>query len=73
MYLHGDGFPLVDRKVTDCSTHSPKGSMSIHAMKSVAWVIEVKKGKFIGFLNPEERKKKKIHLEEEHYIGVVED
>lgn len=43
--------------VEQCSSYARKGEMDMWEMKEQAWVLEVKKGKTIGFQSPAERRK----------------
>jgi hypothetical protein len=46
--------------VTECSRYRVDNSQSLWEMEKVAWIIEQKKGSFIGFLSPLDAKKKGI-------------
>lgn len=43
--------------VRTCTGHSQKHETSLWEMKQQAWILEVKKGKKIGFVSPDKRSK----------------
>jgi hypothetical protein len=50
--------PLVTTKIANCTAYLQKGSLSLQEMSDIAWVIETKGGKHIGFLTPEELRRR---------------
>lgn len=46
--------------IEQCSSYTRKGEMDMWEMKAQAWILEVKKGKTIGFLSPTDAKKKNM-------------
>lgn len=42
----------VGRPIVECSGHEEKGKMSKHDMDRVAWILEVKAGRVVGFQPP---------------------
>lgn len=50
----------IPAPVSECSDYHPINTPTKFEMKEVAWVLETKKGKVIGFLSPEEAKEKGI-------------
>lgn len=51
--------------IEQCSMYTRKGEMDMWEMKEQAWILEVKKGKTIGFLSPMDAKKK--------HMGTTDD
>jgi hypothetical protein len=51
--------PIVT-KIATCTAYLAKGQLSLHEMSEVAWVIETKGGKHIGFLTPEELRRRNM-------------
>ena len=45
----------VPFKVVECSDHSAKNSLDRYDAEKIAWIIEVKAGKFMGFVPPKKR------------------
>lgn len=50
--------PLVPAKLAQCSAYLEKGRMTLGEMQEAAWIIESKNGKHIGFLTPEELRRR---------------
>lgn len=50
--------PIVPAKLAQCSAYLEKGRLTLGEMSEVAWIIESKNGKHIGFLSPEELRKR---------------
>ena len=48
----------IDFPVYDCTKYDDKGYPTQYEMEQMAFVLEVKAGRVIGFLSPEERKAK---------------
>jgi hypothetical protein len=48
--------------VRDCSSYQIKNSQNLYEMQRMAWIIEQKKGSFIGFLSPLDAKKRGIDV-----------
>ena len=46
------------KEVSSCTVYQPKGFKSEHELKNIAWILEVSKSRKIGFISPEERRKK---------------
>ena len=44
--------------VNDCSSWNEKGATSLWEMQQIAWAVEVKGDRAIGFLNPKQRREK---------------
>ena len=44
--------------VNDCSSWDEKGATALWEMHQIAWAVEVKGGRAIGFLNPKQRRDK---------------
>ena len=51
----------VTRPVKECSEYLAKNAATEREMRETAWIIEVKKGKNIGFISPLEAQKKGLH------------
>ena len=49
---------LMPRPVVECTMYEEKGTMDEWDMEKIAFVLETKKGKPIGFLSPTEYKEK---------------
>ena len=49
---------LIRKPIGDCSHHDFKFIMQKYEMEQKAWILEVKKGKIVGFVRPEDRKDK---------------
>lgn len=47
---------VVPSNIDECSDYQAKGSQSKYEMEKVAWVLEVKHGRTMGFKPPEEKK-----------------
>jgi len=47
--------------VKECSEYLAKNAATEREMRETAWIIEVKKGKNIGFISPLEAQKKGLH------------
>ena len=39
--------------ITECTTFEPKGNLNDYEMKKVAWILESKHGRIVGFKPPE--------------------
>jgi hypothetical protein len=46
--------PIVPTKIASCSAYLEKGKMTLGEMIDVAWIVDSRGGKHIGFLSPEE-------------------
>jgi hypothetical protein len=51
---------LITFPVEECSEYSEKNKQNLYEMQKIAWVIEQKKGSFVGFHDPDTAKKKGI-------------
>ena len=49
---------MIQSPMVDCSRYLQAGSQTQFEMEDSAWVLEVRKGKVIGFTSPEERRKR---------------
>jgi len=43
--------------ITECSTYAPKGSLNEYELRKIAWILEVEKGKVVGFSPPKQEEK----------------
>jgi len=50
----------INKPVESCSSFEARGKNTLEEMKRVAWILEVKKGKPMGFKNPDEAKEMKL-------------
>ena len=57
VYCHElpNGHDVLKSKVNKCSMYSRVGSMTLHRMENIAYVIETKKGGEIGFKPPRDK------------------
>jgi phenylacetate-coenzyme A ligase PaaK-like adenylate-forming protein len=39
--------------IIECTTFEPKGALNDYEMKKVAWILELKHGRIVGFKPPE--------------------
>lgn len=44
----------IQMRVKECTDYTARGALSYHEMKNTAWVLEVKKGKPVGFRPPKQ-------------------
>lgn len=49
---------FVTKPIVSCSEYANKLDKSEYEMKEIAWVLETKNGKPIGFISPNEARKK---------------
>lgn len=49
---------IMREPVVECSSYEEKNSQSLYEMKEKAWILEVKKGRVIGFVSQEELRKR---------------
>jgi hypothetical protein len=53
---------LIKFPVEECTAYRERNKQNIHEMRAIAWVIEVKKGQFVGFHDPETAKKRGVKV-----------
>ena len=51
-------------KVTECSDYEKHNTMKLWQMVQMAWPLATKKGKIIGFMSPEEARRRKDEIDE---------
>ena len=56
--FYGTTASVIDEPVIECNEYRKTGSMSIHKMEDVAYILDDSKGKPIGFLSPGQYKKR---------------
>jgi hypothetical protein len=56
----GENNKFITKKIVKCNGFVEANKISYHEMSKIAWIIETKKGKPIGFISPQEAKEKKL-------------
>jgi hypothetical protein len=58
-----DSHAQITYPIEFCSSYQRRNTQNIHEMNRIGWVIEIKKGQFAGFHDPEAVKKKGLAKE----------